>query len=227
MALAVAIVVLGVFAWWENRNPHAMLPLSVFKNRSFTAASLAITLTVFAIGGSLFFVSQYYQTVRGYDTLTAGLAALPQALSFFVMSQLAVRIQKRFSARQAISFGIGLASVGMLIMSLTFHVDTPYLVTVIGQLLLSIGMGAAVSPATNVIMSSVPPERAGVGSAVNDTSRELGGALGVAILGAVMFASYRTGVQHLATALPQLSSDVIQQVSSSIQAAHAIAATLP
>src|SRR5579859_2985797 len=133
VALALAIVVLSVFAWWENRNPNAMLPLSVFKNRSFTAASLAITLTVFAIGGSLFFVSQYYQTVRGYDTLTAGFAALPQAISFFIISHLAVRIQKRFSARQAISFGIGLASVGMFIMALTFHVDTPYLVTLIGQ----------------------------------------------------------------------------------------------
>jgi len=227
ISLTVAIIVLSVFAWWENRNPHAMLPLSVFKNRSFTAASLAITLTVFAIGGSLFFVSQYYQTVRGYDTLTAGFASLPQALSFFVMSQLAVRINKRFSARQAISFGIGLASAGMLIMALTFHVDTPYLVTVIGQLLLSIGMGAAVSPATNVIMSSVPQDKAGVGSAVNDTTRELGGALGIAILGAVMFATYRQDVQHLVARFPQLSSDVLQQISSSIQGAHAAAAVLP
>src|SRR5206468_966761 len=137
------------------------------------------------------------------------------------------RISKRFSAKQAITFGIGLASVGMLSMALTFHVDTPYFVTVIGQLLLSIGMGAAVSPATNVIMSSVPQDKAGVGSAVNDTTRELGGALGIAILGAVMFANYRQGVQHLATLFPQLSSEMIQQISSSIQGAHAIAATMP
>jgi len=118
-----------------------MLPLSVFRNRSFTAASLAITLTVFALAGSLFFLSQYYQTVRGYDTFTAGVAALPQALSFFIMSQLAVRISKRFNAKQAIAFGIGLASIGMFVMAATFRVDTPYLVTVIGQLLLSIGIG--------------------------------------------------------------------------------------
>ena len=76
-------------------------------------------------------------------------------------------------------------------------------------------------------MSSVPPEKAGVGSAVNDTIRELGGALGVAILGAVMFATYRQGIQHIATTFPQLGSDVLYQVSSSIQAAHAIAATMP
>lgn len=226
-ALAVAAVTLGIFAWWENHNPHAMLPLSVFRNRSFTAASLAITLTVFAIVGTLFFLSQYYQTIRGYDTLRAGFAGLPQALSFFIMSQQAVRISKRFSARQAIAFGIGLASVGMLSMALTFQVDTPYLLTAVGQVLLSVGMGMAVSPATNVIMSSVPPEKAGVGSAVNDTTRELGGALGVAILGTVMFANYRQGVQQIANLFPQLSSDVTQQIASSIQAAHAVAATMP
>jgi len=207
-------------------KPHSKRDAAAlrFQKPVVYGASLAITLTVFAIVGSLFFLSQYYQTIRGYDTLTAGIASLPQALTFFVVSQQAVRISKRFSARQAISFGIGLASVGMLVMALTFRIDTPYLLTVVGQILLTIGMGVAVSPATNVIMSSVPPERAGVGSAVNDTTRELGGALGVAILGAVMFASYRAGVQHLAAILPQLSSDVIQQISSSIQAAHAVAA---
>ena len=152
---------------------------------------------------------------------------MPQALTFFIASQQAVRINKRFSARQAIAFGIGLASIGMLAMALTFHTDTPYWLTAIGQILLSLGMGIAVSPATNVIMSSVPPEKAGVGSAVNDTTRELGGALGVAILGAVMFATYRQGIQHIATTFPQLGSDVLYQVSSSIQAAHAIAATMP
>ncbi len=204
-----------------------MLPLAVFRNRSFTSASLAITLTVFALGGSLFFLSQYYQTVRGYDTFTAGFAVLPQAAAFFVMSQLAVPISRRLSAKQAIAYGIGLASLGMLVMALTLRVDTPYLVTVVGQLMLTIGMGAAVSPSTNVIMSSVPPDRAGVGSAVNDTTRELGGALGIAVLGAVMFASYRQGVQPIAAQFPQLSRDVIAAVSSSIQGAHSIAATLP
>lgn len=226
-SLVIAVIVLGIFAWWENRNPHAMLPLSVFKNRSFTAASMAITLTVFAVAGSSFFISQYYQTIRGYDTLRAGFAGLPQALAFFFVSQQAVRISKRFNAKQVISFGIGLASLGMFFMGLTFHAETPYLVTIIGQILLSLGMGAAVSPATNVIMSSVPEEKAGVGSAVNDTTRELGGALGVAVLGAVMFGNYRAGVDHLATVFPQLGADLIEQISSSIQAAHIIGATLP
>ena len=227
VSLGVAAVVLGIFGWWESHYKYAMLPISVFKNRSFTTASLAITLTVFAIGGTMFFLSQYYQTIRGYDTLLAGFASLPQALTFFVASQQAVRISKRFTAKQAISLGIGLAAAGMLLMGLTFHVDTPYIITVVGQILLSLGMGMAVSPATNVIMSSVPSEKAGVGSAVNDTTRELGGALGVAILGAVMFTRYRQGVQHLAAVFPQLSVEVIQQLSSSIQAAHAVAATMP
>jgi EmrB/QacA subfamily drug resistance transporter len=227
ISLAVAVVTLGIFAWWENRNPHAMLPLSVFKNRSFTAASFAVTLTVFAIGGVSFFISQYYQTIRGYDTLRAGLAVVPQATAFFIVSQQAVRISKRFNAKQVISFGIGMASLGMLIMALTFRLDTTYLETLIGQMLIWIGMATAVSPATNVIMSSVPPEKAGVGSAVNDTTREVGGALGIAILGAVMFASYRQGVGQLGARLPELGAEVIQEVSSSIQAAHAVAATLP
>ena len=82
----------------------------------------------------------YYQTIRGYDTLRAGLAGLPQALTFFIASQQAVRINKRFSARQAIAFGIGLASIGMLAMALTFHTDTPYWLTAIGQILLSLGI---------------------------------------------------------------------------------------
>lgn len=225
--LAVAVVTLGIFAWWENHNPNAMLPLSVFKNRSFTAASLAVTLTVFALAGTGFFVSQYYQTIRGYDTLTAGLALLPPALTFFFVSQQAVRISKRFNAKQSIALGIGMTSLGMLIMALTFRLDTTYLETMIGQMFTWIGMAVAISPATNVIMSSVPRDKAGVGSAVNDTTREVGGALGVAILGAIMFASYRAGLQQLGTLLPQLSPEMLQEVASSIQGAHAIAATLP
>jgi Na+/melibiose symporter-like transporter len=204
-----------------------MLPLSVFKNRSFTAASLAVTLTVFALAGTGFFVSQYYQTIRGYDTLKAGLALLPAALTFFFVSQQAVRISKRLNAKQSITLGIGMTALGMLIMAFTFRSDTTYLETLIGQMFSWIGMAIAISPATNVIMSSVPQEKAGVGSAVNDTTREVGGALGVAILGALMFASYRAGVGQLGTLLPQLSPELLAEASSSIQGAHAVAATLP
>jgi EmrB/QacA subfamily drug resistance transporter len=229
VAFALAIVLLGAFAWWENRNPNAMLPMRFFRNMSFTGANLALALLTFSLFGSLFFVSQYLQTVQGYNTLDAGLRVLPMAIALSVAASRSAIVAARIGTKYTVALGIGIAAAGLFFMATTYHIDTPYIIIAIGQVILATGMGIAVSPATNSVMQSVPVSKAGIGSAMNDTTRQLGGALGVALLGTVMNNAYLSGINALHSSLPipaALSAQadkLFEAISSGIQAAHAVA----
>ncbi len=222
LAFAAAFVLLGLFAWWENRTPNAMLPLYFFRNMSFTGASLAITLVSFSLSGSIFFLSQYFQTVLGLGALSAGVGVLPLALALFVATGMSARIAIRLGTKYTVALGIGTAGASLLLMSLLLKENTPVLVAVLAQMLLGVGMGTAMSPATDSIMGSLPVNKAGIGSAMNDTTRELGNALGVAVLGTLMYSIYRGDVASLRSVIPSASYEA---VISGIQAAHLTAAT--
>lgn len=221
-AFVIAAVLLGAFAWWENRNPNAMLPLTFFKNMSFTGANTALALLMFSLFGSVFFMSQYLQTVQGYTALEAGIRIVPLAVTMAVSSALSAKVTQRLGTKRTVALGILIAASGMFYMS-GFAVDTPYSEIVIGLVILAGGMGLAVSPATDSIMGSVPQNKAGVGSAMNDTTRELGGALGVAILGTIMNSRYLTDIDTIREQLPIVPDDAFEAISSSIQAAHIVA----
>jgi EmrB/QacA subfamily drug resistance transporter len=221
---ALAVVLLGIFAFIESRTEQPMMPLYLFKNLSFSGASVALALVVFSMAGSLFFVSQYMQTILGYDTFMAGLGTLPMAVGMFVVSPFSANISKRIGIKFTVGLGIGLAAVGLFYMGMVYRADTPYILIAIGQLILSFGLSLAMAPATNSIMSAIPADKAGVGSAMNDTTRELGAALGIAVLGTFMNNSYVNGVQSLQQAIPLLPKEAMDAIASSIQAAHAIAA---
>ena len=223
IAFGISAVLLTLFAWWENRTPNAMLPLHFFKNMSFTGANIAMTFIMFSMFGSIFFLSQYLQTVQGYSALDAGLRMVPMAAALAVVSILSARTAKRLGTKRTVALGIAIAAGGLLFMSQMYDVDTAYSTVVVGQIILAGGMGFAMSPATDSIMGSVPVSKAGVGSAMNDTTRQLGGALGVAILGTIMNGRYLDGIESLKTALPQLRPDMFEGISNSIQAAHMIA----
>ncbi len=185
----VALVLLLWFGLWELWAEHPMLDLRFFRNPRFSAASAAITLVFFAMFGSFFLFTQYLQLVLGYSPLEAGLRMLPMAVGLMVTAPSSARLVERFGTKRVVS--AGLASVGLgMVLSSTLDANTSYPRLIGTLLVLSIGMGLTMAPCTASIMGAVPPGKAGVGSAVNDTTRELGGALGVAVLGSLLVSRY-------------------------------------
>src|SRR5690606_28225644 len=166
--------------------------------------NLALVFVAFSLFGSVFFLSQYLQTIQGYNTLEAGILGLPMAITLTFVASRSAFVAARLGTKYTVALGITIAATGLFYMSSLFHHDTPYIVIALGQIILATGMGLAVSPATNSVMASVPIRKAGIGSAMNDTTRQLGGALGVAVLGTIMNNAYQKGISGLHTVLPQL-----------------------
>lgn len=219
-----AAVLLTAFALWEWRATEPMLPLRFFRNMSFTGANIALTLVMFSMFGTMFFLSQYFQSVQGYSALETGLRIMPIAPVSFVMAVNSARVARTIGTKLTVGLGILLAGSGMFYLSQVADVDTPYSTILFGMCILAAGMGTAMSPATNSIMGSVPVRKAGVGSAMNDTTRQVGGALGVAVLGTVMNSVYLSKTEVLRGSL---SEGVFETVQNSIQTALIVAEQLP
>ncbi len=222
-ALGIGAALLIAFGWWEARSPNAMLPMRFFKNMSFTSASIALSLISFGQFTILFFLIPYLQTVQGYNTLQSGLLVLPLAVTLTIMATLSARVTRWLGTKYTVALGIGVAAAGYLFIALTFRVDTPFLSILIAQVIVGFGIGTAFSPATNSIMGSVPVDKAGVGSAMNDTTRQIGGALGVALLGTVLNQIYIGRLNDLHSAL---TPAMLIASENSVQAAHIVAASL-
>ena len=184
-----AAVLLAVFSWWERRVPAPLLDVNLFRNMRFTAASLAITLGFFALFGFIFLVTQYLQLVKGYSALQAGVRTLPFAIAMVVAAVSSPKVVPRIGTKVVVAAGLALMAAGFAIAS-TNDATTSYSVIASAMVLMGFGLGSAAAPATDSILASVPREKAGVGSAVNDTTREVGGTLGVAVLGSIMASVY-------------------------------------
>jgi DHA2 family multidrug resistance protein-like MFS transporter len=195
----VAVVVLSAFFLWERRNPTAMLPLGFFRDIRFSVGTGVITFAFFAMFGFFFLFTQYLQFVRGYSPLNAGVATLPLAVTLVLVSPRSAALAERFGAGRVIAVGFAFLLSGFSVLA-SVDPSTPYLLLALAIVLLGCGMGITVAPATGGIMASVPINRAGIGSAVNDTTRELGGALGIAVLGSIVSSVYRGEVD--VTGLP-------------------------
>ena len=195
---------LAIMAAWvavELRSSHPMVDLRVFANARFSAASFAVTMIFFALFGWLFLFTQQMQFVLGYSALQAGLRTLPFAVGMGVTSALSAKLTAKAGTKLAVAAGLVFMAAGFALMA-TSTVHTGYAFLAPASVLIAIGMGLAMAPATESIMGSLPPAQAGVGSAVNDTTREIGGAVGVAVMGSVassVFASHlHTATAHLA-----------------------------
>lgn len=188
-AFAIGAIVLGIFVWWETHTPQPMLDVSFFKKARFTAASAGITLVFFGMFGVTFLVTQYFQFVLDYTPLETGVRLLPWALTVMVVAPLSSIFVRRFGTKLVVGTGLTMATVGLILMT-GFGVDTSYADIVWRMMVLAAGMGLVMAPATDSIMGSVPLAKAGVGSAVNDTTRQVGGALGVAVIGSVLASVY-------------------------------------
>lgn len=170
-----------------------LLDMRLFGNRKFSGAVLADLLTVFGLSGVVFFLSQYFQLVRGYGPLAAGLAELPATVGAVFTGLAAGALARRYSARFAVAVGLG--AVGLALGALVvLHESSPYVL--VGTALMFVGLGAGLSftVTADLIMSSAPKENAGAASAISETAYELGAALGIALLGSVITGVYRANL---------------------------------
>lgn len=204
---AAAGVLIAAFIWWELRAEHPMLDLHWFRDRRFSVASGGITLIFFALFGMFFLVTLYLQLVLGYSAFEAGLAQLPVAFTFIVIAPRTPHLSARIGANRVVAIGLLFVSGGLLLFN-TYTQTTPYIWIAIVMVMISSGMALTMAPLTASIMSAVPPSRAGVGSAMNDTTRELGGALGVAVLGSLVLSRFQSDIAPAIGALPEAARNV-------------------
>jgi hypothetical protein len=184
--------VLVVFVLWERRTAAPMLDMGFFRDRDFSVCSAVISLASFALVGALFFLSQYLQFVLGYNALGTGARLLPFA-TMALGAPLGIVLSQRHATRFAVAPGLAVTSLGLSLMATITPSDGyPKLGLALG--IIGFGVGMAMAPATDAVMASLPAEKAGIGSAVNDTARQVGGALGVAVLGSLLAARYADGL---------------------------------
>jgi EmrB/QacA subfamily drug resistance transporter len=216
-----AAVVLGGFAAWERSRRHPMLDLTFFADRRFSVSSSGIMLLFFALFGTLFLATQYLQLVIGYSPLEAGIRLLPQSIVMATLTPQTPKLVRRLGANRVAAMGLLLVSISLASLAL-WDAGTPYLQIVLSLILMAGGMAFTMAPLTAELMSAVPPAKAGVGSAMNDTTRELGGALGVALFGSIVAGQYASGIGSRLSTLP---ADLREIAGTSLSTAVALAKT--
>ena len=219
---ALSAGLLLAFVVLERIVAHPMLDVSLFRDRRFSAASGAVTLTFFALFGFIFLITQYFQFIRGYGPLSTGARILPVAVSIAAASVAGAILAPRIGTKVVVTAGLLSFGSAFLWIS-TVAVDAPYATVIVPQMvLMGVGMGLISTPATESILLVLPPARAGVGSAVNDATRELGGTLGVAVVGSIFSSVYAA---RLADGLVgRLPADVLTRAQDSVGAARAVGA---
>jgi hypothetical protein len=215
MWFGIAAVIIAAFLMWELRNTKPMLNLRYFLDPRFGVAAGVITLVFFGMFGFFFLLTQYFQLVLGYGTLEAGVKQLPFAAVMMLIAPNSPKFAARFGANIAVAVGLIGMSAGFFLFT-TARVDTPYWQLIIVVMVMAGGMAMTIPTMTGSIMSAVPMGKAGVGSAMNDTTRELGGALGVAVLGSLVASRYNT---KLSPALDLLPESLHGQASESLAGA--------
>ena len=200
-ASVLAVAALAAFVLHERRTEHPMLDVGLFRDRGFTAAAVSIALVFFALNGALFFITQYLQGVLGLSTMQAGLRFLPIAFGVMGASAVSALLTARLGAQATTALGLLVAACGLAILAF-LRVDSGDPFVSLEMIVIAGGIGLAMTPATDTIMGALPAARFGVGSAVNDTTREVGGALGVAILGSLFAGAYTASMGDVTRALP-------------------------
>ena len=222
LLFVLALVLLAAFIRWEATRQRPLLDLSLFRKRSFTGAAVAIALVFFSLFASIFFLTQYLQFVLGYDALAAGVRMTPVAVGLILGTILSTRLRPVTGTRLVVSVGLAITAGGLAILA-TISDSSGYSTVLLALAVAGFGMGITSAPATNSIMGSVPREQAGVASAVNNITRPVGGALGVAVLGSLLSTAYRSSLDNAAVTLP---SDAAVAARDSIGSAIQIAGRL-
>lgn len=195
------LALLCLFVWLQRRSPHPALDVSLFRNPAFSAAATALGLNFFALMGATFYLVYFLQGLRGYSPLQSGAALIPVALGMALMASRSSRLAERHGAKAVCASGFLLITLSFLGFQLLDQTSPLWLLIVILSVQ-GLGMGSVMAPATESIMSVVPREKAGAGAAVNNAVRQVGGALGVAILGSVLAATYSAQLGPAVDVLP-------------------------
>ncbi|MEU3341226.1 MFS transporter [Streptomyces sp. NPDC002144] len=220
--IVAGLLVLAGFVVFEKRSDHPSLDVTYFKNKVFSAAMAAIALVFFALMGVTFFAVFYTQSVRGYSPLQSGLLMLPLAAAQLIFAPRARLLVDRFGNKLTTGGGLVLLA-GMLAAFAGFEADTPIWVLEVVFFLMGTGMAHVMTPTSVVIMQALPREKAGSASALSNTFRQVGGALGIAVLGSVLSTAYRNGIEGKLGLLPPGLRDT---AAESIEATLGVAAKL-
>jgi len=225
IGFSVTAVVFGAFILWERQARAPMLDVSLFKIPRFTAASGAVTVAFFSLFGFIFLMTQYFQFVRGYGPLSTGVHLLPVALSVGAGSVAGTQLAVRAGTKLIVTIGLVAMAAFYGWVAAVVTAGTSYGIISIQMVLYGLGMGLTSAPATESIMGAVSRRQAGVGSAVNDSTRLLGGTLGVAVIGSVYASLYGSRLTaSLPAVLPRGASAVAH---ASLGAAYAVAGQVP
>ncbi|MFY9330118.1 MAG: MFS transporter [Candidatus Nanopelagicales bacterium] len=228
-AALIAIGALWGFVVWQHHCAHPLLPMSLFTDSVFRVALVSVGLVYFALMGVMFFLPQYLQLVQGFSPLASGFGVLPGALGLFAASLASPALALRLGAKSVVVAGLLIVSLGLLIAA-TLGVDSAYVHVGAALGLMGIGLGCVLPQATNGILASVPQQRSGLGSAVNDGIGELGGSFGVAILGSIVAVFYRsaidTDIDAAGDAIASVPASVVEAVRESLASAQLVMAQI-
>lgn len=216
------LAVMGLFAWWELRNKHPMLDVRLFKKPAFGVSALVLTLVFFSLMGIFFNMSQLLQLIFAYTPMEAAVRMLPVAFTMMLCAPQSPKVVDRFGKRVTVAAGMFVVALGTFLLS-RISIDTPYILFAGCMVLVALGMSFAMSPTTDLLMSSVPRSRAGMGSAMNDTTRELGGALGIAVLGSLLASQYSGKIVASVAQLPEAARTMAEQsLAGALHAAQSV-----
>ena len=215
-AIVLGVVLMTVFVVLERRSSHPTIDMTLFKNRQFASGGLVIALAFFALQGATFYLAYFLQAIRGYTALAAGVALIAVAAGQMIGAPLSNRFSARFGTRMVTGTGLLLVTISMAGYGFAKESTPQWMIEVL-MFLLGFGLGITMAPATTAIMSAVPREKAGAGSAVNNTVRQVAGALGVAVLGSILAVVFRG----------HLGSDTPAQLASRLDQPAAVVQQLP
>lgn len=219
---AASAALLGLFIMAELRTPGPMLDVRVFTNARFSTGAASIAVGFFVLFGFIFLVTQYFQLVLGFSTLKAGVATLPFAITTAVFTPTFAALALKVGTKAVVTFGL-LAMAGAMALTTSMEVGSPYWGwTVVSMVVMSLGLSAITAPATAAVMESLTPAQVGAGAAVNNSTRELGGTLGVAVVGSAFASVYGPRLREAWSAFP-VPPRALDAASDSVAAANAVA----
>lgn len=221
--LVIGAIALVGFVRWELRQNEPLLDVRLFSNRNLASSTFTLVMIFALMFGMFLVVFPFFQAVLGWSALRSAVGLLPMALAMMPTSTIAPQIAARIGRRSTVLVGISLMGSALVVMALRASVDGGYLSVLPGLVLLGLGMGLSMTPSTEGITESLPLEKQGVASALNDTSREVGGAVGIALLGSILSAGYADSVESATEALPD---ELAETVSEGIGGALAVAPQL-
>src|SRR5207248_6320754 len=209
-SVTLGLVLLAAFVWWELRTDHPLLDPRLFRHAGFATGSASILVLFVLLFGVFLVILQYLQLVLGDSPLRAAAALLPMTLVMIPISTVAAPLSERFGQRFVGGAGLLISSAGLLAFS-SLRADSRFLSLLVAEVILAVGIGLAMTPATNAIVSSLPASKQGVASAVNDTTREIGTALGIAIMGSMFNTGYRHALNGHLVGLPTTTAEQARQ----------------